>query len=48
MEKGLYGYLAGFTAAALLQPLENIKMVLLVPPKNITLTNNFLNNVKIA
>ena len=31
--KGLYGSIAGFTASVTLQPLENIKTVLLVPPK---------------
>lgn len=34
MEKmGLYGYMAGMASAVLLQPLDNIKMVLMMPPK---------------
>ena len=34
MEKmGLYGYMAGMTSAVLLQPLDNIKMMLMMPPK---------------
>jgi hypothetical protein len=34
MEKmGLYGYIAGIASAVLLQPLDNIKMVLMMPPK---------------
>ncbi len=34
MEKmGLYGYLAGMASAVLLQPLDNIKMVLMMPPE---------------
>lgn len=31
--KGLYGSMAGFIVSVSLQPLENIKTVLLVPPK---------------
>jgi hypothetical protein len=34
-KKGVYGYLAGMSSAALLQPLDNIKMVLMMPPKNL-------------
>lgn len=47
-KKGLYGWLAGFFAAGLLQPLENIKMVLIIPPKDVILTRNFLQNFVIA
>jgi hypothetical protein len=32
-KSGLYGYLAGVTAVSILQPLENVKMVLMIPPK---------------
>lgn len=32
-KNGLYGSFSGFVAAALLQPLENIKMVIILPPK---------------
>ena len=30
---GIYGYLAGIVNAVLLQPLDNIKMALIFPPK---------------
>ena len=34
MEKiGLYGYLSGMASSVILQPLDNIKMVLMMPPK---------------
>ena len=42
---GLYGYLSGFTTAAALQPLENVKMVLMLPPKDAILNSNFINNI---
>lgn len=45
---GYYGYLAGTTTAAILQPLDNIKMALIVPPSKLSLTNNFLKNVYLA
>jgi hypothetical protein len=45
---GYYGYLAGTTTAAILQPFDNIKMVLIVPPNKLTLTNNFLKNIYLA
>lgn len=45
---GYYGYLAGTTTAAVLQPLDNIKMALIVPPNKLTLTNNFLKNIYLA
>jgi hypothetical protein len=46
--KGLYGSLAGFTASVTLQPLENIKMIMLVPPKEVQLTNNFFKNIVLS
>lgn len=45
---GYYGYLAGTTTAAVLQPLDNIKMALIVPPNNLALSNNFVRNVYLA
>jgi hypothetical protein len=45
---GLYGYLSGFTTAAALQPLENVKMVLMLPPKDAVLGSNFINNISKA
>jgi hypothetical protein len=40
----MYGYIAGMTSAIILQPLDNIKMVLMMPPKDIKFTNNFIKN----
>ncbi len=45
---GLYGSLAGFVAATTLQPLENIKMVMLVPPKEAKLSHRFFKDVIIS
>lgn len=45
---GLYGSLAGFVAATALQPLENIKMVMLVPPKEVKMAHNFFKDVVIS
>ena len=46
MEKrNFYGYFSGFVSSVTLQPLENIKMVMLVPPSDLKLTSNFLSNV---
>lgn len=47
-EHGLYGYFAGIANAAILQPLENIKMALMIAPKDLKLTNNFLSNLRTA
>ena len=40
-----YGMIAGTFTASTLQPLDNIKMGLIVPPKQLILTRNFLINV---
>lgn len=45
---GFYGYVAGMTSAVLLQPLDNIKMVLMMPPKDLVFTRNFLRNVQLS
>jgi hypothetical protein len=44
-KNGLYGYFAGMTTAAILQPFDNIKMALMLPPKDLNLTNNFIRNI---
>ncbi len=47
-KNGYYGYVAGTTTAAVLQPLDNIKMALIVPPNKLSLSTNFLKNVYLA
>ena len=44
-KKGVYGSLAGFVTASLLQPLENIKMLLVLPPKNLKIEANVFKNI---
>jgi hypothetical protein len=41
---GLYGSLSGSVIALVLQPLENIKMALMLPPKDLSLNRNVLMN----
>lgn len=48
MSKSQYGFISGSIAAATLQPLENVKMVLMIPPRDIAFTSNFLKNIPIA
>ncbi len=36
------------TSAVVLQPFDNIKMVLMMPPENVKFTNNFLANAVIS
>lgn len=45
---GYYGSLAGAATATLLQPLDNIKMTLIVPPNKLKLSSNFIKNVYLA
>lgn len=47
-DKGLYGLLSGVVTTGILQPFENIKMALMLPPKNLQLTPNFLRNMQLA
>ena len=42
---GYYGLMAGTFTAATLQPFDNIKMGLIVPPQGLSLTRNFITNV---
>ena len=44
-QNGIYGYIAGIVNAGILQPLQNIKMALIVPPKDLQLSNNFVKNI---
>jgi hypothetical protein len=47
-KNGVYGYIAGITTAAILQPLDNIKMALMLPPRDLPLTNNFIRNIYLS
>ena len=40
-----YGYVSGMLTAAALQPLDNIKMTLMLPPNKLTLSSNFALNL---
>jgi len=47
-EKGFYGMFSGVVTTALLQPFENIKMALMLPPRELKpqfLQNNVLVNI---
>ena len=44
----MFGYLSGCITAATLQPIENVKMIMLVPSKQVILTKNFLRNILIS
>lgn len=44
----LYGYISGMSAAVVLQPLDNIKVALMVPPKNLQTSSNPLRNFLIV
>lgn len=44
-QNGLFGMMSGVIATALLQPFENIKMALMIPPKTLNLTKNFAANI---
>ena len=43
-----YGYASGLITAATLQPLDNIKMTLMIPPNRLTLSSNFAKNIYLA
>ena len=45
---GFYGYVAGMASAVLLQPFDNIKMILIMPPKDLKFTNNFVSNARLS
>ena len=47
-DKGVYGLFSGILTTAILQPFENIKMALMLPPNNLKskMTNNFIYNIK--
>lgn len=47
-QNGVFGMIAGVITTALLQPFENIKMALMIPPQKLTLTHNFVTNIQLA
>lgn len=47
-DKGLYGMASGIITTAVLQPFENVKMALMIPPRNLQLTNNIILNLVLA
>mgnify|MGYP006933515774 FL=1 len=42
---GVYGSLSGTLIALVLQPLENVKMALMLPPKDLALGRNAIMNM---
>ena len=47
-DKGFYGMMSGILTTAVLQPFENVKMALMIPPKNLQLGNNVFTNLILA
>ena len=47
-DKGLYGLVSGIISTAILQPFENVKMALMIPPRDLKLSHNFISNLGIA
>lgn len=47
-QSGVFGMVSGVITTALLQPFENIKMALMIPPKDLNLNNNFMVNINSA
>lgn len=39
---GLFGLLSGIVTTSILQPFENVKMALMIPPKDLKLANNIV------
>lgn len=47
-QSGVFGMVSGVITTALLQPFENVKMALMIPPKDLNLNNNFMININSA
>ncbi len=47
-QNGLFGMMSGMITTALLQPFENIKMAIMIPPKSLVLNKNFIANIRHA
>jgi hypothetical protein len=45
---GLLGAVAGLIAAAILQPLENINVAMMLPPKDLQLNHSIVNNLLVT
>lgn len=46
-DKGIYGLFSGIFTTSILQPFENVKMALMIPPSALKqkLNNNFITNL---
>lgn len=47
-KNGYFGSVAGTVTVTILQPLDNIKMALIMPPNKLELSSNFVKNVYLA
>ena len=47
-QNGLYGMISGVITTALLQPFENVKMAIMIPPASLKLNENFVSNIASA
>jgi hypothetical protein len=47
-DKGIYGLVSGIITTSILQPFENVKMALMIPPKDLKLGHNFITNFRWA
>lgn len=45
---GLMGAVAGVIAAAILQPLENIKVAMMLPPRDLKLNHKIVHNLAVT
>lgn len=45
---GLMGAVAGLVAAAILQPLENIKVAMMLPPHDLKLNHRVMHNLAVT
>ena len=43
--KGIIGLLSGIISTSVLQPFQNVKMAIMLPPKDLILGDNFIINL---